>query len=244
MATPRILHCADIGQRPASDRMASAFVRIPAPLVLKHPPPSPTGGCAPSTRSARSAPACGCRPPWSNRCCGPPHPPVQGGTRDVALRPDLARGLAVLVQLHDPAFELLLIMTWTTRIGHDHQLLRCPALNKPSNTLEPIHPPIWRYAIAGRYTVLIHCSRFIQTTMCNPHNTAEKGNANEPARQAGHGREDPTQFRGHPARGRRRLPSSMGCPTSTTITTRPTRRPTTSPTRRSACSAASSACSA
>ena len=53
--------------------------------------------------------------------------PVQGGTRDVALRPDLARGLAVLVQLHDPAFELLLIMTWTTRIGHDHQLLRCPA---------------------------------------------------------------------------------------------------------------------
>ena len=78
-------------------------------------------------------------------------------------------------------------------------------LNKPSNTLEPIHPPIWRYAIAGRYTVLIHCSRFIQTTMCNPHNTAEKGNANEPARQAGHGREDPTQFRGHPARGRRRL---------------------------------------
>mgnify|MGYP000273106401 CR=1 FL=1 len=116
----------------------ACFVRIPAPLVLKRPPPSPTGGCAPSTRSARSAPACGCRPPWSNRCCGPPHPPVQGGTRDVALRPDLARGLAVLVQLHDPAFELLLIMTWTTRIGHDHQLLRCPALNKPSNTLEPI----------------------------------------------------------------------------------------------------------
>ena len=78
LATPRILHCADIGQRPASDRITPAFVRIPAPLVLKRPPPSPTDGCVSAMRAARSARACGRRRPWSSRCCGSPAPTGAG----------------------------------------------------------------------------------------------------------------------------------------------------------------------
>lgn len=74
LATPRILHCADIGQRPALDRITSTFVRIPAPLVLKHRPPSPAACCVSAIRSARSPRECGCRPLSWSRCYVSPAP--------------------------------------------------------------------------------------------------------------------------------------------------------------------------
>ena len=47
----------------SSARITSTFVRIPAPLVLKRPPPSPTVGRVSPARPARPARACGCPRP-------------------------------------------------------------------------------------------------------------------------------------------------------------------------------------
>lgn len=136
LATPRILHCADIGQRPASDRTVPAFVRIPAPPVLKHPLPSPTGGCVSSARSARSTRTSGCpRPGWS-RCRGCPGPSPRGRSRDVVPGPDLRRRLAVLVRLHDPPFERLVVAAGMFRAGHRRPPISChSSLIGLSNTL-------------------------------------------------------------------------------------------------------------
>ena len=55
-------------------RITATFVRIPAPLVLKRPPPSPTVCCACAARPARSAQGCACRRLSWSRCCGCPGP--------------------------------------------------------------------------------------------------------------------------------------------------------------------------
>ena len=71
----------------SSARITPAFVRIPAPLVLKRPPPSPTACCASPARPARSARACGCpRPGWS-RCCGCLGPSAAGSIARCRTRP-------------------------------------------------------------------------------------------------------------------------------------------------------------
>lgn len=132
MATPRILRCADIGQRPASDRIAPAFVRIPAPLVLKRRPPSPAACRVSAIRSARSPRECGCRPLSWSRCYVSPctqRRSVERGMPYSALICD--DGLPFPLRLHDLPLELLLVMTGTIRIGHDDQLLRCHVPHEP-----------------------------------------------------------------------------------------------------------------
>lgn len=63
-------------------------------------------------------------------------PTVQRGMRDVVLGLDLARRLAVLVQLHDLPLERLLVVAWMLRVGHRRPPISChSSLIGLSNTL-------------------------------------------------------------------------------------------------------------